>query len=207
MKKVLVLGIAAISLIAFSGFAAGGTLYAWSYTAYNTQGWLDLGHIGGYHIFGKYNYRAYEAYGMDYGWIYLMDINVHSNWHIKCIDGNKPITITHYNCLVKYHAEVVDPAGTNIVSKDICRGHLRLIDPKASDKPYGYYYPPEQAWMWFTGLNWCLTKVTDHRPHIEDATTLISAIFENVDIALIPLIQYAYFEIGTNTIQMDFNWS
>ena len=202
MRKALVLGVAVLSLIAFSGLAAGGTLYGWSYTYYNTQGWLDLGYSGGYHLMGKYNYRAYEAYGEDYGWLYLMDQDVHSQFSIKCLDGNKPITITHYNGLVKYHAEVVDTAGTYIVSKDICRGHLRLIDPKASDM--GHMGGPDQAWYWFPGLVWCITKIT---APAADSTTIMDMVFKNIDATSIPMLQYMVFEIGNNVYELDFNWS
>ena len=204
MRKVLVLGVATIALIAFSGLAVGD-IWCSYYVEYNTKGWLDHGTIGNYHIFGKYNYREKQVYSLDHGWIYTSYYYVHSNFDLKCLDGNKPIMITHYNGLYRYKAEMVDPDGT-LKWSDQAVGFFRCIDPRASD--LGYYPDGTQACWYYSGLKPVITKFMDHRPAAEDSVELIEMIFDNIDYTLIPLIKYIEFrDINGNSIQIDVDMS
>ena len=207
MKKALVIGVATISLIAFSGLAVCDVWYT-HYVEYNSKGWEDYGMIGNYHVLGRYNYREKQVYSVDHGWAYLSYHYIHSNWDLKYLDGNKPITITHYNCIYRYKAEVVDSSGTLKWSEKAI-GYYRIIDPQASNlKPP---WPRLPEFFMQDTLTPFITKYMDHSedppygpPAIEDAVKLTEMIFNNIDFALLPLIKYIEIrDLNGNSIQID----
>jgi hypothetical protein len=196
-KKLLVMGVVVIALLGFSGIASSG-VYMQYWETMNSKRWIHFGElVPGYDVYGRYNYRDHMVWKEFDGVIY---VPTHWNWHInydlKCLDGNKPITMTHYNFM--YNLDF-----TPTKFKSLYMGYLHVIDPKASDRNW----PGEswQGWFWWGGLTPAITKYKNPlQPTIEDTTKLIDWVFENLDFSLIPLIdRIDFYDIEGNILTID----
>jgi hypothetical protein len=186
-KKLLVIGAVAVTLLGFSGIASS-SVYMQYWDTMNSEGWVHYGELlPGYTFWGKYNSVNHMVWKEFNGEIYTPS---HENWHVnfdtKCLDGNKPVTMLHYNFMYQ-----LDNTPTRF--KQIYMGYFHLVDPKASDLEY----QGRQWYLYYSGIMPAITKVMDQRgeppygppfPTIEDTTTLIDFIFNNFDFTLIPLI-------------------
>jgi hypothetical protein len=174
MRKALVLGVAALALIAFSGMAAG-SVYMQYWEVMNSNGWIYYGElVPDYTFYGKYNYNDHMVWKEFDGVIY---VPTHENWHIsyttKSLYLGKPCLILHYNMM--YHLEF-SPKGESLKYM----GYMHLTDPAAAD-------PATQWYLWYPGLTYYITKMKGFGA-IEDTTVLMEWIFENVPYDMIPLI-------------------
>jgi hypothetical protein len=180
MKKALALIlVAAITFTAFAG-TAQATWWLKYRLNYNT-GWVDHGMIGNYHVIGKIHEVDNAMWMENQGVVYMPG---HETWQVnydvKCLDGNKPITLTHYN----RHYNVVtvgprDSSGYKQFKSD--QGPLgapwyfvRYVDPKASDLPF--VGNGQQAWFWYGALS------------LRDTASLNDIIFTMIPLEDIPLI-------------------
>jgi hypothetical protein len=180
MKKALVLGVAAVALIAFSGMAAG-SVYMQYWEVMNSNGWIYYGElVPDYTFYGKYNYNDHMVWKEFDGEIY---VPTHENWHInwdtKTLYMGKPCLILHYNFM--YHLEFTPKRSHYKVY-----GYMHLTDPAAAD-------PATQWYLWYPGLTPIVTKwkggpLEPPKPTIEDTTLLMDWIFEKVPYDMIPLI-------------------
>ena len=188
-KKLLVMGAVVIALISFSGIASSG-VYMQYWEIMNSKGWIYYGSLGipGYDFYGKYNYVDHMVWKEFDGEIY---VPTHENWHInwdtKSLYHGKPCLITHYNFILQ-----LDYTPTKY--KHFAMGYLHIVDPSANE-----YEPLWRLWLW--DMMPIVTKVMDQTgdppygppvggkyPTIEDTTTLIDFIFNNLDFDLIPVI-------------------
>jgi hypothetical protein len=180
MKKALALIL--VITITFTAFAGTAQATWWlKYRLNYNTGWVDHGMIGNYHVIGKIHEVDNAMWTENQGVVYAPG---HETWQVnydvKCLDGNKPITITHYN----RHYNVVtvgprDSSGFKQFKSD--QGPLgapwyfvRYVDPKASDLPF--VGNGQQAWFWFGALS------------IKDTASISDIIFTMIPLEDIPLI-------------------
>jgi hypothetical protein len=209
-KKLLVIGVVVIALLGFSGIVSS-SVYMQYWDTMNSKGWIFYGGlVPGYTFYGKYHYNDHMVWKEFNGEIYMP---THENWHInydtKCLDGNKPITIVHYNFMYQ-----LDYTPTKY--KRFWMGYFHAVDPKASD--LAYYPDGRQAVFYYSGLTPSITKYMNHvygeppygppgggkYPTIEDTTTLIDFIFNNLDFTLIPLIdRIDLYDIDGNVLTIN----
>ena len=184
MKKALALiAVVAITFTAFAG-TAQATWWNRYKLNYNT-GWVDHGMIGNYHVIGRMhevnNYMWTENQGVIYGGdAGPSHETLQINYDVKCLDGNKPITITHYNR--HYNVVTVGPRGLDGQKQyKSDQGPLgapwffiRYVDPKASDMPF--VGSGQQKWWsgWFLSLR--------------DTASINDIIFSMIPLEDIPLI-------------------
>ncbi len=199
MKKTLAfLAVAAMTLTAFAGMASGA-VYQQYWETLKSDGWLDYGQMGNYHMMGKFNYNDHMVFGYDKdtGMIYVpAHENWHVNWDTKCLelDTNKPIVITHYNfqyTLNWFYKRPGQPYSEH------WKGYFHIVDPSASDEPYIAY--GIQAFLWYPGLSPGWTRLKDQRfdaPALE-AQEFMDYIFETFDLSMIPLIREIHL-VNTN---------
>jgi hypothetical protein len=201
-KKLLIMGAVVITLISLSGIASSG-VYMQYWDGMNSKGWMNYGELlPGYTFYGKYNCVDHMVWKEFDGEIYLP---THENWHInfdtKALDGNKPVTMVHYNFMYQ-----LDYTPTKY--KKFYMGYFHVVDPKASDLEYQGY----QWYLYYSGIMPAITKFMDQRgssppygpPTIEDTTPLIDFIFNNLDFTLIPLInRIDLFDIDGNVLTID----
>jgi len=177
MRKALVLGVAALALIAFSGMAAG-SVYMQYWEVLNSKGWIYYGElVPGYTFYGKYNYNDHMVWKEFDGVIY---VPTHENWHIswqtKDLYNGKPCLFAHYNFM--YHMEFTPTKDTLKY-----RAFFHLVDPAAADPDIQYY-------LWYPGMTPYIPPI---KPTVEDTTLLMDWIFNELDFTLIPLIDYMEF--------------
>jgi hypothetical protein len=195
-KKLLVMGVVVIALLTFSGIASS-SVYMQYWETMNSRGWIDFGMFANYHIMGRYNYNDHAVWKEFDGEIYVpTHENFHINYDIKCLDGNKPITMTHYNFIYQ-----LDKTPKRYRAFEM--GYLHVVDPKSSD--LGYNGHSWQAWAWLGGFTPAITKYKNPlQPTIEDTTKLIDWVFENIDFSLIPLInRIDLYDIEGNVLTID----
>jgi hypothetical protein len=200
-KKLLVMGVVVIALLGFSGIASS-SVYMQYWDKMNTKGWIDYGMLGNYHVMGRYNYNDHMVWKEFDGEIYTP---THENWHysydIKCLDGNKPITITKYNFMYQLKS-------TPTQYKMFYMGFFHLKDPQASNLGLN---GGEQAWFRYCNRP-AVTKIKyphgppigGKYPTIDDTAKLTDWIFENFDYTLIPLIdRIELFDIKGSVLTID----
>jgi hypothetical protein len=192
-KKLLVMGVVVIALISFSGIVSS-SVYMQYWETMNSNGYVYYGeHVPGYDYYGKWNYNDHMVWKEFDGEIYVpTHENWHVNWDTKSLYHGKPCLIVHYNFM--YHVEFTP-------KKDTLKfmGYFHLVDPAAAD-------PAEQWYLWYSGMIPVITKLKEHKGHptIEDTTTLIDFIFENIDFTLIPLIdRIELFGTNGNVLTID----
>jgi hypothetical protein len=113
MKKALVLGVALMTLVAFSGMASGTWVLKYRLNAsYKMQ---SLGYYGPYEVTA----RAHEvdnAMWIDQGQFKAAQVDTET-WHvsylIKVLDGNKPVSMTHYKLWYRMHYVYNNPNNQN----------------------------------------------------------------------------------------------
>jgi hypothetical protein len=193
MKKTLVfLAVTAMTLAAFAGVASG-SIYAQYWAVANSEGWLDYGQMGNYHVLGRYNYNDHAV------WVDESDLGggvyvpAHENWHInwdtKCLelDTNKPITITHYNFNYILNWHYKQPGQPQDLK---WKGYIHIVDPQASNEPYIAYGIQAFAFL-NSGLSPGWDRVKDQRVDAPtlDAQEFMDYIFEAFDLSMIPHIK------------------
>lgn len=195
MRKLLVLGIAAIALIAFSGLASG-SVYVQSWSVGNSTGWSTSAGPPGYELHGRYSYNDHQQWKEIDGTVYIPS---HNNWHInwdcKVTYGGKLVTITHYNFMYQlWFGPRGEGAGAMADQVMFYMGYLHIVDIK-DDAPINYY-------CWYPGLTPAITKFKIN-PTISDTTELWSYIFNEIPFELIPLIDRMEFYSNAGVLTID----
>lgn len=211
MKKALaILAVAAMTLTAFAG-TAQGTVFGQYWDKMNSQGWINQGPVPGpnYQFFVRYQYQDHMVWKEYDGTVYIPSAeNLHIGWMIKIVDSTgKPALFSQYHC--NLHLWFGPPGAPGVKGRDngpldedpypdefgFAKTRIHLVDPMAVEDENSEFWGVSGGSFWIISMYAYFTGqpmfdvINDDRRPTEDTVPLVDALFENIDIAELPLIR------------------